>query len=62
MSTTPGPGNWADNFARDRTQPLEPVDKRALDRQLGIDTSDAAFGLDFSDAAFGLDLDGIDAE
>lgn len=36
MSATPGPGNWADNFARDRTQTPEPADRAALDREFGV--------------------------
>lgn len=36
MSPTPGPGNWADNYARDRTQTPELADKDALRREFGI--------------------------
>lgn len=35
-NAAPGPGAWADNYARDRTQPLEPAKKRTTERALGV--------------------------
>ena len=54
MSAAPGPGGWRDNYARDRTQPLEPVrDKRTTDRNLGVSRRglDDELGLDLGASA-----------
>ena len=53
MSNAPGPGAWADNFARDRTQNPIPADKRTTDKALGVSRRalDDELGLDLGASA-----------